>query len=57
MPSVMDMVEIMERLESKALHIDSPHCVRVRNRNASCSSCVDVCPSGAIALQGNTCLL
>lgn len=54
MPSVMDMVEIMERLESKVLHIDPPHCVRVRNRNASCSRCVDVCPSGAIALQGNT---
>ena len=54
MPSVMDMVEIMERLESKALHIDPPHCVRVRNRNASCSRCVDVCPSGAITLQGNT---
>lgn len=54
MPSLMDMVEIMERLESKALHIEPPHCVRVRNRNASCSRCVDVCPSGAIALQGNT---
>lgn len=53
MPSVMDMVEIMERLESKALHVDPPHCVRVRNRNASCSRCVDVCPSGAISLQGN----
>lgn len=54
MPSLMDMVEIMERLESKALHIDPPHCVRVRNRNASCSRCVDVCPSGAISLRGNT---
>ena len=53
MPSVMDMVEIMERLESKALHVDPPHCARVRNRNASCSRCVDACPSGAISLQGN----
>lgn len=54
MPSVMDMVEIMERLESKSLHVDPPHCVRVRNRNATCSKCVDMCPSGAITLQNNT---
>ena len=50
MPSVMDMVEIMERLESKALHVDPAHCVKIRNRNASCSRCADACPSGAIAL-------
>lgn len=54
MPSVMDMVEVMERLESKALRVDPPHCVRVRNRNASCSRCVDACPSEAISLQGNS---
>lgn len=53
MPSVMDMIEIMERLESKALHVDSAHCVKIRNRNASCSRCAESCPSGAITLQGN----
>lgn len=53
MPSVMDMIEIMERLESKALHVDPAHCVKIRNRNASCSRCAESCPSGAITLQGN----
>lgn len=53
-PSIMDMVEVMERLESKSLHIEPAHCVRVRNRNASCSRCVDACPTQAIALSGNS---
>lgn len=54
MPSIMDMVEVMERLESKALHVRAQNCCKVRNRNAACSRCADACPSGAITLRGNT---
>ena len=54
MPSIVDMVEIMQRLESKALHIEPRRCVMVRNRNASCRRCAQACPSGAIALHDNT---
>lgn len=53
MPSIVDMVDILERLESKALHIEPSRCVKVRNRNASCTRCADACPSGAIAVVNN----
>ena len=53
MPSIVDMFEVMQRLESKALHVNPPSCVKVRNRNASCSRCADACPSGCINLHDN----
>ncbi len=53
MPSLVTMVELMERLESKALHVESSRCVKVRNRNASCVRCAGACTSGAIAIAGN----
>ena len=53
MPSIVDMVDILERLESKALHIEPTRCVKVRNRNASCTRCADACTSGAITVEGN----
>ena len=54
MPSIVDMVDILERLESKALHIEPARCVKVRNRNASCTRCADACTSGAITVEGNS---
>lgn len=53
MPSIVDMVDILERLESKALHIEPSRCVKVRNRNATCTRCADACTSGAITVEGN----
>lgn len=53
MPSIVEMVEIMQRLESKALHVEPRRCVMVRNRNAACRRCAQACPSGAISLHDN----
>ncbi len=53
MPSIVDMVDILERLESKALHIEPSRCVKVRNRNSTCTRCADACTSGAITVEGN----
>lgn len=53
MPSIIDMVEIMQRMESKVLHVSPANCSKVRNRNASCSRCADACPSGSITLHDN----
>lgn len=54
MPSIVDMVDILERLESKSLHIEPTRCVKVRNRNGSCTRCADACTSGAIVVEGNS---
>lgn len=53
MPSIVDMFEVMQRLETKALHVNPPSCVKVRNRHATCSRCADACPSGCINVQNN----
>ncbi len=53
MPSIVDMVDILERLESKALHVEPARCVKVRNRNASCMRCAKACTSGAISIEAN----
>ena len=53
MPSIVDMVDILERLESKALHVKPARCVKVRNRNASCMRCAKACTSGAISIEAN----
>lgn len=53
MPSIVDMVDILQRLENKSLHIEPTRCVKVRNRNATCTRCADACTSGAITVEGN----
>ena len=54
MPSIVDVIDILERLESKALHVNAATCAKVRNRNSVCKRCANACPSGAISLNGNT---
>lgn len=44
MPSVNDIVELAQALETKPILILGDKCVAVRNRNAKCTRCIDACP-------------
>ncbi|MEA5018995.1 MAG: 4Fe-4S binding protein [Gordonibacter sp.] len=63
MPNLVDIVEIAEALESKAVFLATDRCVVVRNRHSSCSKCSDACPTNAVlavdnvlALDGGRCV-
>lgn len=53
MPSINDIVEITQELESKPVLILSEKCVAVRNRNSSCTRCIDACPAGVVDVRDN----
>lgn len=53
MPNLIDIVEVAEALETKAVYLASDRCVVVRNRHASCAKCADACPSGAVFAANN----
>ncbi|MEG2025968.1 MAG: 4Fe-4S binding protein [Gordonibacter sp.] len=63
MPNLVDIVEIAEALESKAVFLATDRCVVVRNRHSSCSKCADACLADAVlavdnvlALDGGRCV-
>lgn len=41
---------VLEKLESVDITVHQNRCVKVRNRNASCSKCADACTSGALSM-------
>lgn len=51
--AVMDAAEAFSRLATPRISCDPARCVKVRHRKASCSACMDVCPSGAIEVADN----
>lgn len=57
MPNLNDIVVIADALEKDAIDVVQDRCVVVRNRNARCRKCVDVCPQGALSVEGNEVLL
>ncbi len=53
MPSVSDIMEMAELLKVKAIGIEEDKCVVVRNRNATCTKCMDACIRSCISASRN----
>ena len=53
MPSVSDIMEMAELLKVKAIGIEEDKCVVVRNRNATCTKCIDACIRSCISASRN----
>ncbi len=53
MPNLIDIVEVAEALESKAVFLAPDRCVVVRNRHSSCKKCVEACPVDAVEAEDN----
>lgn len=53
MPNVNDIANIAEALEKHPIHVIGDRCVAVRNRNATCRKCVQVCPFDALRVEAN----
>ena len=53
MPSLSDIVEVAQSLESSAVYVVTNRCVAVRNRNSTCTKCADVCIAHAINIKNN----
>lgn len=53
MPSVNDIVAVAEALEKRPITVVQDRCAAVRNRNASCRLCEDVCCSDVFSVYAN----
>lgn len=53
MPNLIDIVEVAEALESKAVYLAPDRCVVVRNRHATCRKCSDACLTDAVSAVDN----
>lgn len=53
MPGVSNFFGLLERLQSADVTVYQHRCAVVRNRNATCTRCADVCTSGCISYEDN----
>lgn len=53
MPNLVEIVELAEALETKAVYLATDRCTVVRNRNSKCSKCSDACLADAVHAEKN----
>ena len=53
MSFIDSLLSMLEGMEQKNISVHEERCVCIRNRNAKCLKCVEVCTTGAIAYEAN----
>ncbi len=53
MPTVNDVMQVVDLLRSKPVIIAEERCVAVRNRNSTCRRCAEACPVDAVTVSKN----
>lgn len=53
MPSLNDIADLAESLEREVISPIPERCVQVRNRNAHCKRCEEVCKTDALSIEDN----
>lgn len=53
MVTLNEAEQLLDRLSNKSVAIQPAHCVCVRNRHATCTACMDVCPTHALHIEKN----
>ena len=53
MPNINDIVQIAEAMGKSPVVVVPERCAAVRNRNATCRTCIDVCQADAIEVRAN----
>lgn len=53
MVTISDAEHILDKLSPQTLSLDAGRCVCVRNHNASCTKCQEICPTQAISKENN----
>ncbi|MEE0226708.1 4Fe-4S binding protein, partial [Senegalimassilia anaerobia] len=53
MPSAKNFLGLLEKLQSADIAVHQNRCAVVRNRNATCMKCAEVCTSGCISYNDN----
>lgn len=53
MSFMTQLIEMLGAIESDKIEVHEERCISIRNRNASCIRCAEVCTSGAISYRNN----